>query len=414
MNLHVYEFCRWRSEAADKAPVSGFLLLSLGAGKIVQPLDFIESELVSLRDGGLLREPPTDAASPVATQIDAASNDYLGYSRRAVSRATLLACEDERPGAGASRLIFGTAPIHLALERELADWVGLESALLFSSGYAANLGVIASLGRAGDLVVSDSLNHASIIDGCRLSRATIRVVSHRKPEAVAHALREDAARKFVVTESYFSMDGDLADLAELRRVCDRAGAALIVDEAHALGVFGPSGAGRCRALGVKPDVLIGTLGKAIGVQGAFVAGSHTLTTWLWNRARSLVFSTGTAPFLCAVCLEHVRRAREDEAGRQRLHENARSLRARLRAGGVEVLDASEGPIVPIVLGDNARAVRVAERLQRDGYRVQAIRPPTVPAGTARLRVTVSAVLGDEELGRLGASLIAACVESLNE
>ncbi|MCE7889124.1 MAG: 8-amino-7-oxononanoate synthase [Sorangiineae bacterium PRO1] len=371
-------------------------------------LDFLEKELAELARQGLLRE-VTGARLDL---IDVASNDYLAHARTPVSRATLLECEAAEAGAGASRLIHGTTQPHLALEAELASWVGLPSALLFSSGYAANLGLLQALARPGDRVVSDALNHASIIDGCRLARADVAVVPHRDLAAVEGVLAEPAAgaRRFVVTESYFSMDGDQADLPGLRRLCDRFGASLLVDEAHALGVFWPEGAGLCRATGVVPDALVGTLGKAIGVHGAFVAGSGELRRWLWNRARSLVFSTASSPLLALIALEQVRRARRDEAGRSRLAQAAAQLRARLRAAGVEAAPGSTGPIVPILLGDNARALRVADALQRDGFRAQAIRPPTVPAGSARLRITVSTALDDATLERLATCLIAACAE----
>ncbi|MCC6902314.1 MAG: 8-amino-7-oxononanoate synthase [Polyangiaceae bacterium] len=369
-------------------------------------LDFLEAELAEMGRLGLLRE----VAGVRPDLIDVASNDYLGYAREPVSRATLLECEAE-PGAGASRLIFGTTAAHLELESELADWVSLPSSLLFSSGYAANLGLIQAVCGPGDLVVSDGLNHASIIDGSRLSRAKVEVVPHREPAATERVLAAGGYRRaFVVTESYFSMDGDQADLAALREICDRYSAALFVDEAHALGVFGPQGAGLCRAAGIAPDALVGTLGKAVGAQGAFVAGSKSLTRWLWNRARSLVFSTGTSPLLARVTLGQVRRVRRDDPARARLAQAAVALRAQLQAGGLRLAPECTGPIVPVLLGDNARALRVAEALGAAGFRAQAIRPPTVPTGGARVRITVSARLDDATLARLAECLIRACAE----
>jgi len=298
----------------------------------------------------------------------------------------------------------------LDLERELADWTGLPSALLFSSGYAANVGLLASLVSPGDTVVSDALNHASIIDGCRLTRATIRVVPHRNVGAFAAALEDAPGRRWVVTESYFSMDGDRADLPALRRVCDRFGAALLVDEAHALGVFGAEGAGLCRDQGVVPDALVGTLGKAIGSHGAFVAGSSSLRDWLWNRARSLVFSTATAPLLARLTLENVRRARRDDGARARIRDHSARLAGRLRAAGVPVPEDLVGPILPIVLGDNERALALAGAARSAGFLVQAIRPPTVPRGTARVRVTLSAATSTEDVDRLAQCLVAQLTE----
>ena len=236
----------------------------------------LQRELEQLASEGLLRHrtPPSETSPDL---LDACTNDYLGYARSGVSRETTAS----RPGSGASRLIFGTQPEHSALEGELTSWVGAEDTLLFSSGYAANLGMLAALARPGDLIVSDRLNHASIVDGCRLSRATVQVVPHCDLNAADRALQAPTkGRRWLVTESYFSMDGDSPDLPGLRALCDARGAALVVDEAHALGVFGPEGSGLCRQGGVVPDVLVGGLGKAVGVQGAFVAGSAPLTELL--------------------------------------------------------------------------------------------------------------------------------------
>src|SRR5690606_7661387 len=232
---------------------------------------------------------------------------------------------------------------------------------------------------------------SSIIDGCRLARGQVLVVPHLDLAAIESAL--SAARmvpvRWVVTESYFSMDGDGPDLAALRALCDRHRAFLVVDEAHALGVFGPGGAGRCAEQGIVPDVLVGTLGKAVGSQGAFVAGSSTLRTFLWNRARSFVFSTAPSPELCARTLEQVRLVREGDADREKLHHLCSALRQALAERSVPVLASSFGPIVPVVLGTAERALRVADALRAVGILAQPIRPPTVPEGTARLRLTVS-------------------------
>jgi 8-amino-7-oxononanoate synthase len=369
-------------------------------------LDFLADELRELEAAGLLRR---ESATPEGL-LDVSSNDYLGYSSQPVSRATLLACE-ARPGAGASRLIHGTAPAHLALESEVADWVGLDSALLFSSGYSANLGLIPALVGPQDLVVSDALNHASIIDGCRLSRASVVVVPHRDASAVERALAASRhRRKLVVSESYFSMDGTTADLGSLRQICDDNRAGLIVDEAHALGVLGPEGGGLCRAAGVTADALVGTLGKAIGVQGAFVAGPQLLRDLLWNRARSLVFSTAPSPLICDLARENVRRARRDAAGREALAAHASQLRRLLAEGRVPVVDGSEGPIVPVVVGTSARALELEAALGRAGFRARAIRPPTVPTGAARIRITLSAGMDAATLERLARCLIDALVE----
>lgn len=323
--------------------------------------------------------------------IDAASNDYLGLAAASVSRETPV--QSPAPsGSGASRLVHGTHPEHLALEAEIASWVGSEAALLFSTGYAANAGLVQALGDPGTVLISDALNHASIIDGCRISKARVEVVTHLRVEEVERCLSsgDSSELKCVLTESYFSMDGDGPDLRALRAACDRHGAALVVDEAHALGVFGPSGAGRCREVGVVPDALVGTLGKAVGAQGAFVAGSAQLRELLWNRARSFVFSTAPSPHLCSIARFHVERARAADDLRARLHDLTTLFRRALEKAQVPVVEGSVGPIVPVIVGDEGRVVGLVERLADDGVISQAIRPPTVPAGTSRLRLTVKA------------------------
>ena len=285
----------------------------------------------------------------------------------------------------------------------VADWVGLPAALSFSSGFAANIGLIHAGAGPGDLIVSDALNHASLIDGCRLSRAEVAVVPHLSD--VREALARPARRRFVLTESYYSMDGDSPDLAALREACDSRGAMLIVDEAHALGVFGSQGAGKCAAAGVKPDVLIGTFGKALGVQGAFVACSTTMRDWLWNRARSFVFSTGLSPVLARLAELRVERVRSDDAARERLVANTADFDRRLlEVPGLRRARGSSGPICPLPVGEPNAAVALAESARRSDVLVRAIRPPTVPVDTARLRVTVKANWSVDELSRVATAL----------
>lgn len=370
-------------------------------------LDDLRRQLDRLASQGLLRVPEgleAVGARQDTTSLMATSNDYLGLARRNVSRETL---SGSPVGAGASRLVYGTAPEHLTLERSVADWVGSEAALLFSSGYAANVGTLQSLADRDAVVISDRLNHASIIDGCRLSKARVQVVEHCNPSAVEAALAAagDAKARWVVTESYFSMDGTSPNLTALRRLCDEHDAFLVVDEAHALGVFGPEGAGLCRQHDVRADVLIATFGKALGAQGAAVCGSAALYQWLFNRARSFVFSTAPSPLLAALVTQRIAWVRTADSERARLRRFSAELRERLNAAGVPVLAASHGPIVPIVLGSNERALEVANALSERGIAVQAIRPPTVPPGTARLRVTLSVDLDDERLQRLADALV---------
>jgi 8-amino-7-oxononanoate synthase len=231
------------------------------------------------------------------------------------------------------------------------------------------------------------------------------VVPHLDVQAVRDALRSaPSRRRWVVTESYFSMDGDAPDLAALRSVCDELDAGLVVDEAHALGATGPAGRGLAAARGIRPDVLIGTLGKSLALQGAFVAGSRALVAWLWNRARSFVFSTGLSPVLASAAAAAVELAAADDEGRARLAEAAAALRAGLARSGVPIGAGSFGAIVPVVLGSPARAIAVSRALVAGGFAVQAIRPPTVPDGTARLRLTASALLTPADAARATAAI----------
>ncbi|HVR18506.1 MAG TPA: aminotransferase class I/II-fold pyridoxal phosphate-dependent enzyme, partial [Polyangiaceae bacterium] len=382
----------------------------------VKALDeFVARALSDLEGSGLLRQSHAglraaaeDSARALGRPvIDASSNDYLALAREGVSRETLV--QSRAPsGAGASRLIHGTDVRHVSLETDLARWVGLESALLFATGYSANVGLAQALGGPSSVFISDQLNHASIIDGCRLSRARVEVVPHLSLSAVERSLVEHsgAALRCVVTESYFSMDGDGPDLRSLRSLCDRHGAALVVDEAHALGVFGPQGAGRCLEAGVVPDAVIGTLGKAVGVHGAFVAGSKGLRELLWNRARSFVFSTAPSPLLAELARFHVQRAMVADEERLVLHQRAAALRASLDERGLRTVAGSFGPIVPVMIGDERRALGVVEGLAAQGVLAQAIRPPTVSVGTSRVRLTAKANWSEETPGVVASALAA--------
>jgi 8-amino-7-oxononanoate synthase len=275
------------------------------------------------------------------------------------------------------------------LEALSAALARLPAALAFTSGYAANLGLLSALAGPEDLVVSDALNHASIVDGARLSRARVAIVPHLDLGAVERALTERTRRRaFVVTESYFSMDADSPDLGAMRRLCDAHDAALLVDESHALGVLGPEGRGLCVGAGVEPDALVGTYGKAFGAGGAFVAGCPSLVTWLWNRARSFVFSTGLSPAVAGAALAGMRAAEAEPHRRERALAAARQLREGLAGIGIQAL--GYGHIVPWVVGEPGAAVRASEALRAEGIDVRAIRPPSVPPGTARLRFAMSA------------------------
>lgn len=357
-------------------------------------LAHLPAALDALRAADRLRERP--APLPPGT-VSFSTNDYLGLGRET--------CEVQgEPGAGASRLVTGERDAHAELEGRVAEWLGTEAALVFSSGYAANVGLVSALVGPEDLVVSDRLNHASLIDGTRLSRARVVVTPHRDADAVESALAGRTERRaWVVTESYFGMDADAAPLARLRAICDRHGAGLLVDEAHALGVLGPEGRGLAAEADVAPDAVVGTFGKAFGAQGAFVAGSSTLVRWLWNRARSFVFSTGLSPLLATLARRQFDRALAEPWRRTRVLAHADRVRQVLAAGGADV-GATLGPIVPWVLGSERRALDVQAALRERGIHAVAIRPPTVPNDASRIRLSLSAAHTDEERSRLEGAL----------
>jgi 8-amino-7-oxononanoate synthase len=379
--------------------------------------DFLLGRIEGLRQAGTYREPDDGflrqetlryALDLGVEPVDASSNDYFGLSRTPVSRETVEA--GHSVGSGASRLIHGTREAHRSLESAVAAWVDQPEALLFASGYAANIGVISALAQQGDLVISDALNHASIIDGCRLAKADIAVYSHSNISAVDSVLCRERGRRqcWVVTESYFSMDGDSPDLPLLRQICDCHSTPLIIDEAHALGVFGPQGSGLCRQHRINPDVLVGTFGKAVGAQGAFVASGLAIRNWLWNKARSFFYSTAMSPLLASAILDNLGHVRDDDTARVRLSSLVRQFRHMLEDANVPVSGLSYGPIVPIILGSPQRAMDATARLTSLGILVQAIRPPTVPQHSCRIRLTLNSRLSDEQLKRLANAIIETC------
>ena len=326
------------------------------------------------------------------------SNDYLGLADHPALRQSLAhASAEHGPGAAASRLISGTHEIHRKAERRLATLTRMPAALLFSSGYAANVGVLSSLSREGDVIFSDALNHASIIDGCRLSKARVIVYPHGDVDALSRSLqreRSKASAAYVVTDALFSMDGDLAPLVALRELATRFDAALLVDEAHSVGVLGPDGAGACASVGVVPDLLVGTLGKAMGLWGAFVASTPAVLDLLENTARSFVFSTATSPAASATCVTACDLVRDADTARAQLLRNAARLREGLRSRGWDV-PASDAQIVPVVLGPAELTMQISAALLELGFFVQGIRPPTVAEGTSRLRLAPMATHDDD-------------------
>lgn len=347
----------------------------------------IRARLLDLRTRDLLRtmRPPAG--------VDLSSNDYLRLSTHPrVTAAFVEGIAAEGSGSTGSRLLRGDREVFARLERRFADFIGTPRALYLSSGYLANVAVLTTLAEAGDVIFSDALNHASLIDGIRLSRAGRVVFPHNDPAALSALIDRTPCQgqRFIVVESLFSMDGDEAPLQAYAEICRRTGALLIVDEAHAVGIFGEHGSGRIEETGVGDDVLvsISTGGKALGVGGAFVAGPEWAIDYLVQRGRPFVFSTAAPPAMAHALLASLDVVRDEPERRVVLREHSRYLRRLLRRAGLDVAD-SGSHIVPIHVGPNDAALAVASALQAEGFDVRAIRPPTVPVGTARLRVSVN-------------------------
>jgi 7-keto-8-aminopelargonate synthetase-like enzyme len=328
--------------------------------------------------------------------VDFASNDYLGYGSGArTSKGTVLLSPLPRSGM-ASRLLRGHHAIWEEVETALARWHGAEATLMLTSGYSANEGLLSTIIEPDDWVASDALNHASIIDGLRLTRAERFIYRHLDLNQLATGLRTMAKSRserrqlFVITESLFGMDGDLAPLEQLVSLAERYGASLIVDEAHSTGCFSPGGSGCVDAAGLRARVLatVHTGGKALGVAGAYVCGSALLKELLINRCRHFIFTTALPATLGAWWLEALNRTRGDDAGRVALHRAAATFRAHLAHHGVRALGGHY--IVPVVLGEDRQAVQAAGRLREVGWDIRAVRPPSVPPGSARLRISIHA------------------------
>lgn len=342
------------------------------------------------------------------------SNNYLGLAAHPqVKRAAIAATERYGVGAGASRLVAGSLePIH-QLEANLARLKNVEAALVFGSGYLANLGALTALAGPGDVIFSDELNHASLIDGCRLTKADLRVYRHCDADHLRFLLEQSpsARRRLIVTDSIFSMDGDFAPLREIVGLARQFAAAIMIDEAHAVGVVGPDGAGLAAEFGLEKeiDIHIGTLSKALGAYGAYIAGSTVLIDFLINRSRSFIYTTGLPPAIAAAAGAAIEVMRAEPERIRRLWENASYLRERLVAAGFRFA-RTESPILPLIVGEAHAAVEMARRLFARGVYVVAIRPPTVPAGTARLRITP---IADHSRGDLDEA-IAAIIQSGRE
>jgi 8-amino-7-oxononanoate synthase len=369
----------------------------------------LEDELARLRRAHLYRVrrlvqgPPGPHPRIAGRRLTAfCSNDYLGLAGHPdLVSALKRAAEHFGVGSGAAHLVTGHTSAHHALEEELADYLRRPRALLFSTGYMANLGVISALAGRGDQVLEDRLNHASLLDGALLSRARLRRYPHADPQGLGRLLRGGRAR-LVATDGVFSMDGDLAPLPDLAQLAGAAGADLLVDDAHGIGVLGPGGRGSLEHFGLTPGqvpILVGTLGKAFGTFGAFVAGSEALIETLIQRARSYVYTTAPPPAVAAATRASLALVRREGWRRERLAALVGRFRRGAEALGLPLL-ASSTPIQPIVAGSAERALAWSRCLEAQGVLVSAIRPPTVPRGSARLRVTLSAAHSDRDLDDL--------------
>lgn len=385
---------------------------------MTDPLDWTAAALHDLERAGLrrsLRHREERAGGSIQGRVNFSSNDYLGLAGdERVAAAAADAAGRWGAGAGASRLITGGTSLHRELEAAIAQWKGAADAVVFSSGYLANVGTIPALAGRGDAVFSDELNHASIVDGCRLARGRTAVYAHGDVEHLRRLLDQaPEPHAVVVTDSVFSMDGDVAPLEELAALTRSRGARLVVDEAHATGCIGPAGRGAVAEAGLDGEehvVVVGTLGKALGAYGAFAACSAAVRELLVNTARPFIFSTAPPPPALAGAQAALELLEEQPARVDRLRDNARTLRDELAREGFGV-EGSTTQIVPLVIGEAAQAMAICEAALERGVFAQAIRPPTVPAGTSRLRLTVMASHTAEDLREAARTLGRAAQEA---
>lgn len=383
-------------------------------------MDFLQASLLEIQKNNLYRQ--TTVYEPLgATHVKVdgkiclslSGNNYLGLTHHPeVQEAAVKAVIKHGTGSGSARLITGTHPYYAQLESELAAFKGTEAALLFNTGYMANVGTISALMGRGDVIFSDELNHASIIDGCRLSKACSVIFRHSDMEHLEQCLAETSCtgKRLIVVDGVFSMDGDIAPLAEIVKLAEKYGTMTMVDDAHATGVLG-QGRGTAAHLGLEGriDIQMGTLSKALGAEGGYVAGKRQLIDYLVNKARSFIFSTALAPASVAAALAALRLITTHPELLEKLQQNSDVMRKELAMNGLRVADGIT-PIIPVIVGSAERAVSVAEELRRNRLILTAIRPPTVPEGKSRLRITVSAAHEQREL----ATAIDKIVKAVNQ
>ncbi len=372
------------------------------------PLAYLQSELDALKQQGLYRhlrilegEQKAKTTFDHRQVVNLSSNNYLGLTTHPKLReAALDAIRRLGVGSGSVRTIAGTMDIHMELERRLAAFKTVEAVVVFQSGFAANAGTVSAVLGKDDVVISDELNHASIIDGCRLSRATIKVFPHKDAAAARQVLQSlpPAQRKLLITDGVFSMDGDLGALPELCALAEEFGCIMMVDDAHASGVFGTNGRGTVDHFGMhgRVDIQVGTLSKAIGALGGYVAGSRTLIDFLYHRARPFLFSTSHPPAVAAACIAAIDVLEQEPAIIDRLWDNTRFFKSGLRTLGFDT-GLSESPITPVIAGEGARAMKLSDRLFEEGVFAQGIAFPTVARDNARVRTIVTATHTRDEL-----------------
>src|SRR5260221_9746465 len=372
------------------------------------PLEFLSTELESLKQQGLYRkfrvlegEQKPKSTFDHRQVVNLSSNNYLGLTTHPLLRERALeATRTLGVGSGSVRSIAGTMDIHMELERRLADFKRTEAVVVFQSGFAANAGTVAAVLSKEDVVISDELNHASIIDGCRLSRAAIKVFPHKDAAAARKVVSELPAtqRKLLITDGVFSMDGDLGALPQLCDIAEEFGCIMMVDDAHASGVFGRNGRGTIDHFGMhgRVDIQVGTLSKAVGALGGYAAGSRALIDFLYHRARPFLFSTSHPPAVAAACIAALDVLEEEPQMIDRLWENTRFFKAGLTALGFNT-GLSQSPITPVIVGDGARAMTLSDRLFAEGVFAQGIAFPTVAQDKARVRTIVTATHTREEL-----------------
>src|SRR5688572_6156540 len=372
------------------------------------PLSYLGDELQSIKEQNLYRrlrvldeEQKAHTSFDHKSVVNLSSNNYLGLTTHPrLRQQALQAIEQFGVGSGSVRTIAGTMAIHMELERKLAEFKKVEAVVVFQSGFTANAGTVSAILTKEDVVISDELNHASIIDGCRLSRATIKVFPHKDVDAARRIIKDLPAgqRKLLITDGVFSMDGDLGPLQGLCEVAEETGCIMMVDDAHASGVFGANGRGTIDHFGVhgRVDIQVGTLSKAIGALGGYVAGNRALIEFLYHRARPFLFSTSHPPAVAAACIAALEVLIEEPEIIERLWENTRFFKEGLTRLGFDT-GLSESPITPVIAGDGARAMKLSDRLFEEGVFAQGIAFPTVARDRARVRTIVTATHTREDL-----------------